>query len=127
MQGVDIGSGIISGVGQADDVLLTLNDIFSLQNLVHLTSSYCHKYSVQLCVDKTKLLAISSKYNQPIRYRSMVSQSSLPLLLNTLVSSAQHLAISQTYSTGSNHIRMLWALLYLLDLLEPTKEIQQLL
>ena len=63
MQGVDIGSGIISGVGQAEDVLLTSNDIYSLQNLVHLKSSYCHKYSVQLCADKTKLLEISSKYN----------------------------------------------------------------
>ena len=46
--GADIGSDVISGVGQADDVMLLSNDIFELMLLVMLTEQYCQKYRVQL-------------------------------------------------------------------------------
>ena len=99
MQGVDIGSGIISGVGQADDVLLTSNDIYSLQNLVHLTSSYCHKYSVQLCADKTKLLAISSKFNQPMTdYSKGINPIQIDGVPIKFTSSAEHVGVIRSTS-----------------------------
>ena len=46
--GTNIGSGTISAVGQADDVLLLADDIFSLKLLVILTEEYYHKYRVKL-------------------------------------------------------------------------------
>ena len=59
--GVDVGSAVISAVGQADDVLLLSNDIYSLKLLVKLTEDYCQKYRVKLEPKKTKLLGYCSK------------------------------------------------------------------
>ena len=53
--GVTIGNITISAIGQADDVVLTSNSIYSLHNLLHITISYCAKYKVDLVPDKTKL------------------------------------------------------------------------
>ena len=62
--GVDLGSCVISGIGQADDVMLCTNDIDSLRLLVTLTESYCHKYRVKLVPTKTKLLGYSTSNNK---------------------------------------------------------------
>ena len=59
--GVDIGSGVISAVGQADDVMLLSNSIYSLKLLVKLTEEYCLKYRVKLEPKKTKLLGYCNK------------------------------------------------------------------
>ena len=59
--GVDVGSAVISAVGQADDVLLLSNDIYSLKLLVKLTEDYCKKYRVKLEPKKTKLLGYCTK------------------------------------------------------------------
>ena len=61
--GANIGSAVISAIGQADDVILISNDIHSLQLLVNLTEEYCKKYRVQLEPKKTKLLGYCSKKN----------------------------------------------------------------
>ena len=53
--GVTMGDITISAIGQADDVVLTSNNIYSLYNLLHLTLCYCTKYMVDLVPDKTKL------------------------------------------------------------------------
>ena len=53
--GVNIGSGVISAIGQADDVLLVSESLHSLQLLVYLTEQYCLKYRVLLEPSKTKL------------------------------------------------------------------------
>ena len=63
-QGVDIGSQIISADGQADDALLSANDLFNLQNLLYLTQDYCKKFNVLLCPEKTKLLGNASSKNK---------------------------------------------------------------
>ena len=54
--GVDIGSGVISAIGQADDVILASSSLYKLQLLVHLTELYCARYRVKLEPSKTKLL-----------------------------------------------------------------------
>ena len=61
--GVDIGSGIISAIGQADDVVLVSDSLYSLQLLVTLTELYCSKFRVLLEPSKTKLLCYSN-HNQ---------------------------------------------------------------
>jgi hypothetical protein len=58
--GADIGSEVISGVGEADDVLLLSNDINDLYLLVMMTEKYCQKYRVKLEPKKTKLLGYSN-------------------------------------------------------------------
>ena len=45
--GVDIGSGIIAAIGQADDVILVAPSPYRLQLLVMLTEEYCLKYRVR--------------------------------------------------------------------------------
>ena len=73
-QGVDIGSIVVSADGQADDALLSANDVFSLQNLLYLTIAYyCKKYNVILCPEKTKLLGIASNKNKLTRKPSIPS------------------------------------------------------
>ena len=69
-QGVDLGDNlVISGVGQADDVLLLSNNIFNLSNILHLTLQYCEDYCLELCADKTKLLHFpSSANNEDVPY-----------------------------------------------------------
>ena len=57
--GVDLGSSVVSAIGQADDVLLCSNNIDSLRLLATLTESYCQKYNVKLVPSKTKLLGYS--------------------------------------------------------------------
>ena len=60
-QGVDLGGDlVVSCVGQADDVALLSNDVYSLHNILQLTLSYCEKFHVKLCSTKTKLLNISN-------------------------------------------------------------------
>jgi len=46
--GVDIGSSVISAVGQADDVILVSNDLHALKLLLKLTENYCAKFRVKL-------------------------------------------------------------------------------
>ena len=67
LQGVKMGRNLtISGVGQADDVMLCSNNIYMLFNLLTLTLEYCKKYSVDICADKTKLLLLSDQMEHRI-------------------------------------------------------------
>ena len=52
---------VVSGVGQADDVCLLSNDLYSLNNLLQLTLNYCQQFHIELSADKTKLLKISPR------------------------------------------------------------------
>ena len=62
--GFDIGSSVISAVGQADDLLLMTNDIHNLHLLVMMTEEYCKKYRVKLEPKKTRLLGYSTKFSE---------------------------------------------------------------
>ena len=57
--GVNIGSGIISAIGQADDTVLLSHSLHQLSGLLHLTVEHCHNYHVELVPEKTKLLVFS--------------------------------------------------------------------
>ena len=46
--GVDIGSSVVSAIGQADDVMLAANSVDSLRLLAKLTETYCADYRVKL-------------------------------------------------------------------------------
>ena len=50
----------MSATGQADDVMLSTNNIDSMRLLVTLTEKYCHKHRVILVPSKTKLLGYST-------------------------------------------------------------------
>ena len=76
--GVDLGSGIISGVGQADDVILSSNDLNSLGLLARLTEEYCSEYRVKLVAPKTKLLAMyNANHEVLIRYAKLTNRISI--------------------------------------------------
>ena len=62
LHGVDIAS-----VGQADDCVLLADNIFSLQNLLTLTTDYCSKYHVMIAPEKTKLLAFAAPRHNPCK------------------------------------------------------------
>ena len=61
-QGVFLGNKLtISVISQADDVVVSSNNIYMLYNLLVLALDYCKKFNVQLCADKTKLLMYADK------------------------------------------------------------------
>ena len=67
LQGVKMGRNLtISGVGQADDVMLCSKNIYMLYNLLTLTLEYCKKYSFDICADKTKLLLFADQIEDKI-------------------------------------------------------------
>ena len=73
--GVDLGSTVVSAIGQADDVVLAANDVDSLALLAQLTEKYCTKYRVTLVPSKTKLLAFhTNKQVELVHHAEVVSQ-----------------------------------------------------
>ena len=51
---------IVPSIGQADDTILTSNNIHALQCLLQLTLHFYQRYNVELCVEKTKLQAFAT-------------------------------------------------------------------
>ena len=92
--GVDIGSGVISAVGQADDVVLMSNDIYNLKLLTKLTEEYCSKYRVLLEPKKTKLLGYCSKKSEVFlklaEYSGMITINGIPV---NFTSEAEHVGV----------------------------------
>ena len=77
--GVQMNNLVISGIGQADDTALVSNCPHKLQNLLHLSSSFCSKYQVQLCPEKNKLQVMSTpRMAEKVYYQKMTSQIKLP-------------------------------------------------
>ena len=75
--GVDLGGNgdedlTVSAIGQADDVALVSNDIFSLKCLLQLSLQYCDRHHVKLRADKTKLQAYSCKNSDTKAYYAKV-------------------------------------------------------
>ena len=79
--GANIGSAVISAVGQADDVILMSNDIYSLHLLVKLTEEYCQKFRVKLEPKKTKLLGYCTKKSE---LQVKLAAKSNPIAINDI-------------------------------------------
>ena len=75
--GVTIFDNGISCISLADDVVLLSNDLYSLRLLLHLTSSYCEKYDVQLVSEKTNLLAFYHTQDESVDYEKHAVQKYL--------------------------------------------------
>ena len=93
--GADIGSEIISGVGQADDVMLMSNDINNLSLLVKLTEKYCEQYRVLLEPRTTKLLGYSHNKKTKLQVKHAIS-TGLITLNNTPIkftTEAEHVGV----------------------------------
>ena len=94
---------IISGIGQADDTLLVSNSIQNLMYLLHLTKIFCSKYQVQLCPEKTKLLAY---YSKGMEFAVDYAKAINPLEINNeqieFVESAEHVGMLR--SASGNHV-----------------------
>ena len=100
-QGVDIGSSVISAAAQADDVLLTTNDIYSLQNLIDLTSTYCKRFNVHLSPEKTKLLVICSKSCRDLaEYSKSINPINIDGVKIEFSTSAEHVGVLRS-TTGN--------------------------
>ena len=92
--GVDIGSMVISGVGQADDVILSSNDLHKLGLLAKLNENYCKEYRVQQVPTKTKLLAMyKPKHELLISYAKLTNQIKIDGTQVEFVSDAEHVGV----------------------------------
>ena len=71
--GVDLGSVVVSSIGQADDTALVSDCLIKLYGLLHLATNYCQKYHVQLVAEKTKLLAFTpSSLSLQVAFKSFI-------------------------------------------------------
>ena len=103
--GVDIESQVISGVGQADDVMLASSSLYNLQLLVALTEQYCAKFRVKLEPSKTKLLVYYPPSQSFIVDHAMNSQQIT--IDNTPVSQvaeAEHVGVLRNTAGNLPHI-----------------------
>ena len=92
--GVNLGSSIISIIGQADDSGLLANGIHSLDNLLQLTLEYCEEYSVTLVPEKTKLLAFCPPGSELlVEYAKIISPISINGIPIQFNDSAEHVGV----------------------------------
>ena len=86
---------------QADDTALVSNCPHKLQNLLHLSSSFCSKYQVQLSPEKTKLQVMSTpRMAEKVYYQKMTSQIKLLETLIKFTEAAEHVGIESLPITG---------------------------
>ena len=106
--GVQLGGAqpqVISAIAQADDVCLLTNDIFSLQNLLQLSLSYCKKYHVTLSAEKTKLQVFSNNATwQKSYYDTVVSPLNIDGEDLPFVSETEHVGLIRSVHGNLPHI-----------------------
>ena len=103
--GVDLGSCVISGIGQADDSALLANDIHSLLNLLLLTLDYCQRYNVTLVPEKTKLLAFSpAGCEHLVDYAKIISPININGKFIPFTDSAEHVGIVRSVNGNGPNI-----------------------
>ena len=103
--GVDLGSLVVSAVGQADDVVLCANDIHCLRLLVTLTESYCQNFRVKLVPSKTKLLAYSPPAKlHLVEYAEKVNPITISGQPVPFVQEAEHVGIVRNTSGNMPNI-----------------------
>ena len=103
--GVDLGSTVVSCIGQADDSVLLSHDIFSLQNLLLLTIEYCQHYNVTLVPEKTKMLAFTPPGLELMtEYAKIISPVSIDGSRIPFSESAEHVGIIRSIHGNSPNI-----------------------
>ena len=106
--GIDIGGAeqnVVSAIGQADDVALVSDDIFSLLNLLQLSLSYCERYHVTLRSDKTKLQAFCDKRSEmKAFYAKAISPIVMAGLPIKFVDEAEHVGVLRSTCGNLPHI-----------------------
>ena len=99
--GVDIGSSVVSAVGQADDVILLSGSLDDLRLLVRLTEKYCAKFRVKLEPGKTKLMVFNKPNNQFVvdhaKLTNSITISGQPIKFAT---EAEHVGVIR-HTTGN--------------------------
>ena len=99
--GVNIGSSVVSAIGQADDVILAANNVNNLKLLARLTEVYCSNFRVQLVASKTKLIPIYlPKHSFLVEYAKHVSTVTVDNTVVKFVSEAEHVGVIRS-STGN--------------------------
>ena len=105
IQDQDLGSCVVSAIGQADDVFLASNNLDSLAFLVTLTEAYCNKYRVTLVPSKTKLLGYANPKQQHLLGMAKLTN---PIKINgqpvQFVSEAEHVGVTRNVSGNLPHI-----------------------
>ena len=103
--GVDLKSGVISAIGQADDVVLVSNSLDSLRLLLNLTKLYCDKYRVLLVPSKTRLLAFTTRKT---KHLSDIAKLSNMIEINghgvQFEEEVEHVGITRSTSGNLPHI-----------------------
>ena len=103
--GVDIGSGVISAIGQADDVMLAALSLHNLQMLVTLTEQYCAKFRVKLEPSKTKLLVYCPpKQSFLVDHALNCHQITINNTPVKLVTEAEHVGVLRNTAGNLPHI-----------------------
>ena len=100
-QGVDLGSDLnISIVGQADDIVLLSNSIYSLFNILQLVLSFCGRYKIDLCADKTKLLLLTNNSHLIVPFN--------PIIINeqpiNFTNEAEHVGVLRSTEGNLPHL-----------------------
>ena len=104
--GVPMGNVTISAIGQADDTVLLSNNIQCLQYLLFLSQTFCQRYQVKLCADKTKLQVFSTKDMELlVDYAKNTNPINLDSKEVSFVDSAEH--VGMVRSTAGNNLTIM--------------------
>ena len=103
--GINIGSEVISSVGQADDSVLISSDFTKLAHLLKLTLNYCQKYHVIVTPEKTKLLVFTpDKQDAYAEYYKACNYLEIDGVPLSFVDSAEHVGVTRAVSGNLPHI-----------------------
>ena len=103
--GVDLGDQVISAIGQADDIVLVSNCLHSLLNLLNLSLSFCSDHHINLCVDKTKLIAVSTpSMALSVDYAKLTSPVNINGVEIPFTSTAEHVGILRNEHSNLPHL-----------------------
>ena len=95
--GISLGNLKISAIGQADDTALLSNKIQNLQFLLYLTESFCNRYHVNICAEKTKLqVYYTTDMKMKVKYAKMTNPISLNGKKVQFTDCAEHVGIARS-------------------------------
>ena len=103
--GVNIGSSTISGIGEADDVILAANSLENLKFLARLTENYCSSFRVKLVASKTKLLPVyHTRHDHLVEYAQLVNTVMIDGSVVQFVHEAEHVGVLRSSSGNMPNI-----------------------